>query len=90
MVDVALIPIWGWGTSLGPGHMDPARAAEAIAVVQPEVAIPIHWGTFLPVGARRRRPELLHEPAETFARLAAEAAPDVRVRTLRVGESAEF
>ena len=29
-VDVALIPIWGWGPSLGPGHLDPDGAARAI------------------------------------------------------------
>ena len=26
-VDVALLPIWGWGPTMGPGHMDPTRAA---------------------------------------------------------------
>jgi hypothetical protein len=26
-LDVALVPIWGWGPSLGPGHLDPRRAA---------------------------------------------------------------
>ena len=35
-VDVALIPIWGWGTSLGPGHLDPEGAARAIALVELE------------------------------------------------------
>jgi len=28
-VDVALLPVWGWGPRLGAGHLDPARAAEA-------------------------------------------------------------
>ena len=27
-VDVALLPIWGWGSTLGEGHLDPARAAD--------------------------------------------------------------
>jgi hypothetical protein len=26
-VDLALLPVAGWGRSLGPGHLDPARAA---------------------------------------------------------------
>ena len=30
-VDVALLPVWGWGPTLGPGHLDPQRAAEAVA-----------------------------------------------------------
>src|SRR3954452_3950225 len=25
---LALLPIWGWGPTLGPGHLDPERAAE--------------------------------------------------------------
>ena len=24
-VELALLPIWGWGPSLGPGHLDPRR-----------------------------------------------------------------
>jgi L-ascorbate metabolism protein UlaG (beta-lactamase superfamily) len=44
VTDVALLPVWGWGSSLGEGHLDPIRAAEAVARIQPEVAIPIHWG----------------------------------------------
>ena len=45
-IDVALLPVWGWGRSLGPGHLDPERAAQAAARIAPRVAIPIHWGTF--------------------------------------------
>jgi len=30
-VDVALLPIWGWGRTLGERHLDPQRAAEATA-----------------------------------------------------------
>jgi L-ascorbate metabolism protein UlaG (beta-lactamase superfamily) len=26
-VDVTLLPVWGWGPTLGPGHLDPERAA---------------------------------------------------------------
>lgn len=84
-VDVALIPIWGWGPSLGPGHLDPEGAARAVALVGPRVAIPIHWGTFLPIGLRR--PDLLREPPLAFARYVAELAPGTRVVTLTPGES---
>ena len=48
-VDVALLPIWGWGPTMGPGHMDPARAAQAAALLQARLAIPIHWGTYYPI-----------------------------------------
>jgi L-ascorbate metabolism protein UlaG (beta-lactamase superfamily) len=28
-LDAALLPVWGWGPSLGDGHMDPEQAAQA-------------------------------------------------------------
>ncbi|MDA0160046.1 MBL fold metallo-hydrolase [Solirubrobacter ginsenosidimutans] len=86
-VDVALIPIWGWGTSLGPGHLDPEGAARAMALVQPRVAVPIHWGTFLPIGLGRRYPGLLVEPPLEFARHMEKHAPSVQVETLAPGDS---
>jgi L-ascorbate metabolism protein UlaG (beta-lactamase superfamily) len=86
-VDVALIPIWGWGTSLGPGHLDPEGAARAIALVEPRIAVPIHWGTFLPAGLGRRNASLLSEPPLEFARHMAELAPATVVETLAPGES---
>jgi L-ascorbate metabolism protein UlaG (beta-lactamase superfamily) len=84
-VDVALLPIWGWGPSLGPGHMDPEQAAKAVALVQPRIAIPIHWGTFLPIGLRR--PDLLTDPPKRFERHVAASAPSTRVVTLAPGEA---
>lgn len=85
-LDVALMPIWGWGTSIGEGHLDPERAAEALKLLRPKVAIPIHWGTFSPVGTVRKHGHLLHEPAEEFKSLAAKIAPDVDVRVLAPGD----
>ena len=84
-LDLALIPIWGWGASLGSGHLDPARAAEAVALLQPRVAVPIHWGTFRPIhrGARAR---FLRDPVDEFAAAARERAPGVEVRVLEPGE----
>jgi L-ascorbate metabolism protein UlaG (beta-lactamase superfamily) len=84
-IDVALLPVWGWGPSLGPGHMNPQRAAEAVALVQPAVAIPIHWGTFLPYGSRRK--DLLVSPPVQFSAMAAELAPSTRVEVLSPGGS---
>jgi L-ascorbate metabolism protein UlaG (beta-lactamase superfamily) len=86
-LDLALLPVWGWGTSIGEGHLDPARAVEALQMLQPRMAIPIHWGTFLPIGTPRRKRWWLHEPPREFARLAAEAVPEVTVRVLEPGES---
>jgi L-ascorbate metabolism protein UlaG (beta-lactamase superfamily) len=85
-LDVALIPIWGWGATLGRGkHLDPERAAEAARRLRPKLAVPIHWGTYRPLHRSALAPFLL-EPAETFARAAATVAPDVEVRVLRPGE----
>ena len=58
-LDLALLPIWGWGPRLPEGHLTPATAAEALVRLRPRVAIPIHWGTLAPLTARprRRRPQ---------------------------------
>ena len=89
-LDLALVPIWGWGPSLGRGkHLDPDTAAEAVRRLAPKVAVPIHWGTYRPFHRRASSP-FLTEPAEAFARAAAEVAPDVDVRVLRPGETLEL
>ncbi len=86
-VDLALLPVWGWGPTLGAGHLDPTRAADAAALVRPRIAVPIHWGTFFPVTLHRFRPRALADPPHAFARAAAAAAPGVRVEVLRPGGS---
>ena len=53
-LDVALLPVSGWGPTVPAGHMDAARAAEALRLLQPRIAIPIHWGTLAPLYRRRR------------------------------------
>jgi L-ascorbate metabolism protein UlaG (beta-lactamase superfamily) len=85
--DVALLPVWGWGPNIGPGHMDPIRAAEAAYRLQPTLAIPIHWGTLYPVGLRRVHPRPLSDPGHQFASAVADSAPQVSVRVLAPGES---
>lgn len=86
-LDVALLPVWGWGTSLGPGHLDPERAAEAAALLGPRIAIPIHWGTLFQIGLGRSHGHLLSDPPQRFAQAAARLAPEVEVRLLAPGES---
>ena len=86
-LDLALLPVWGWGTSVGAGHLDPERAARAVALLEPRIAVPIHWGTFFPLGLARWRSEFLHDPPQRFARRVAELAPQVEVRVLSPGES---
>ncbi|HEU0303720.1 MAG TPA: MBL fold metallo-hydrolase [Gaiellaceae bacterium] len=81
-VDVALVPVAGWGAKVGPGHLDPERAAEAVRLLRPRVVVPIHWGTLARVG---RTPDT--ESPHEFARL---APPGVTVRILSPGESLDF
>src|SRR3954454_1699233 len=87
-LDAALLPIWGWGPRLGPGHRAPREAAEAVALLRPALAVPIHWGTYAPVASRDRDPAV--SPPDAFAANAAELAPDVRVVVLAPGGSAEL
>jgi L-ascorbate metabolism protein UlaG (beta-lactamase superfamily) len=84
-VDVALLPVWGWGATLGPGHMDPEAAARALVLLRPRIAVPIHWGTLFPIGLARWRSDRLTEPPHAFARHAARLAPEVQVRILEPG-----
>lgn len=86
-LDVALLPIWGWGPTIGPGHLDPKGAAEAAAMLSPRIAVPIHWGTLYPFGLAplHRRP--LQAPAAEFAARMRELAPQVETRVLSPGDS---
>ncbi|MGW1672018.1 MBL fold metallo-hydrolase [Streptomyces sp. NPDC002324] len=86
-VDVALLPVGGWGPHLGEGHLDAGRAAEALALLAPRSAVPVHYGTYWPIGMDAVRPHEFHAPGEEFVRLAAARAPGVEVHRLEHGES---
>jgi L-ascorbate metabolism protein UlaG (beta-lactamase superfamily) len=86
-LDLALLPIWGWGPNIGEGHLDPVGAARAAAALQPRLAVPIHWGTLYPFGLRRLRSAPLRRPAERFAAGLRRLAPQVEARVLAPGES---
>jgi L-ascorbate metabolism protein UlaG (beta-lactamase superfamily) len=89
VVDVALLPVSGWGASLGPGHLDPERAARAVEMIRPRIAIPIHWGT-LALGWPARKAVAPEAPAHEFAALTRRLAPAVDVRVLAPGERTEL
>jgi L-ascorbate metabolism protein UlaG (beta-lactamase superfamily) len=86
-VDVALLPVGGWGPSLGRGHLDPLRAADAVARISPAIAMPIHWGTLYPLGLRRVAGRRFEGPGEAFRTAVAACAPAVDVRVLQPGQS---
>lgn len=89
-LDVALLPVAGWGPVLGPGHLDPLGAARALQLLRPKVAIPIHWGTLAPVGMYPRHWPYLVRPPLDFLEHARELAPDVDVRVLEPGEAVDL
>jgi L-ascorbate metabolism protein UlaG (beta-lactamase superfamily) len=82
-LDVALLPVAGWGPRLPPGHLDPARAAEAVLLLEPSIAVPIHWGTYRRLYAR----PVPGDPPQEFRRAVAAVAPHVDVRILALGET---
>jgi len=84
-VDVALVPVWGWSWTLGPGHLGPAEAAEAVRRVAAARAVPIHWGTLWPVGCHKMRPDRFAEPGPEFARFASAVSPATHVTVLDPG-----
>ena len=87
-VDVALLPIWGWGPTMGPGHMDPIRAAQAAALLGARLAIPIHWGTYYPIHlGLQGPPDFLETPPALFEQAVREHAPTTEVRVLQPGET---
>ncbi|WP_329379264.1 MBL fold metallo-hydrolase [Streptomyces sp. NBC_01716] len=86
-VDVALLPVGGWGPHLGHGHLNADRAAEALARLAPDAAVPVHYGTFWPIGMDGVRPHEFHSPGDEFVRQAARRAPGVAVHRLQHGES---
>jgi L-ascorbate metabolism protein UlaG (beta-lactamase superfamily) len=84
-IDVALLPVAGWGPRLGTGHLDPRRAAQAAALLRPRIAVPIHWGTLRP---RWTAPgPWFRDPPHQFAAHVAELGLDVDVRVLAPGEA---
>jgi L-ascorbate metabolism protein UlaG (beta-lactamase superfamily) len=86
-IDVALLPVWGWGPTLGRGlHLDPMRAAQALRLIRPRAAVPIHWGTYWPHAMGRVYADRLVDPPAAFAEYASELAPDVRVLPTAVGD----
>jgi len=71
---IALLPIGGHFT------MGPAEAAKAVELIRPEVAIPMHYGTF---------PVISIDPNE-FKRLVSEKALPTNIVILNPGETYEF
>jgi L-ascorbate metabolism protein UlaG (beta-lactamase superfamily) len=84
-LDLALVPVWGWGPRLGPGHLTPERAGVALQLLRPAVVVPIHWGTFWMMGLGPFLRDRITAPPRLFAAAAEALAPEVQVRVLEPG-----
>jgi L-ascorbate metabolism protein UlaG (beta-lactamase superfamily) len=78
-VDVALLPVGGWGLTLGSDHLNPRQAAQLTALLRPALAVPIHWGTLFLRGGWRIAPRRSQEPGAAFARWCRQLAPATAV-----------
>ncbi|HEX5511830.1 MAG TPA: MBL fold metallo-hydrolase [Actinomycetales bacterium] len=87
-IDLAVVPIGGWGPRLSNGHMDPTQAAEACALVRPRWVLPVHWGTLHVPGMQNRPPRWMDLPGELFSQEVARVAPGCQAVVLQVGAQA--
>jgi L-ascorbate metabolism protein UlaG (beta-lactamase superfamily) len=83
--DVALLPIWGWGRTLGSAHLDPERAARAATLLRAQTVLPVHWGTFAPLRVRSGAPAWLERPADQFRLAMSRHAPESRLHLVGPG-----
>jgi L-ascorbate metabolism protein UlaG (beta-lactamase superfamily) len=86
-LDLALLPVWGWGPRLGPGHMDPEGAAEAAELLGARVTIPIHWGSLFPHGFHYVWRDRLTMPPVEFLRFCRKRGVATDVRLLAPGDT---
>lgn len=86
-IDVALVPVWGWGPRLSAGHLSPVTAARAAALSGARFAIPVHWGTLHPPFVTHFARSWLEHPGRRFAEAVAEQAPGCTAVVLAPGES---
>jgi L-ascorbate metabolism protein UlaG (beta-lactamase superfamily) len=85
-LDIALLPVGGWGPSLGRGHLNAEQAAHIVRRTRPVHAVPVHWGTWWPIGLPQRL-DLIDLPAAAFAYHVARLAPTTEVHLLTHGQS---
>ena len=89
-LDLALIPVWGWGLVLGDGHLNPVTAADAVALLKPRYAVPIHWGTFAVAGLHRLKFERMQTPPHVFAAAVDALGVDTEVLVTLPGDRIPF
>lgn len=89
-IDLALVPVGGWGPRLSGGHMDPVQAVRACLSVGARAAVPVHWGTLHAPVSRHLPPGWMDRAGPAFAHAAARIAPGLRVHVVPLGEQVEL
>lgn len=86
-IDVALVPVWGWGPRLSAGHLSPESAARAVEMSGARFAVPVHWGTLHPPFVTHFARRWLEQPGRRFADAMAQQAPGCTAVVLAPGQS---
>lgn len=89
-IDLALLPVWGWGPKVGAGHLDPNSAAQAAKLIGARTTVPIHWGGYFPIGLGRTHGRLLTDPPREFARIVERMSLPTTVQIVEPGGSFEL
>ncbi|HEY6595422.1 MAG TPA: MBL fold metallo-hydrolase, partial [Asanoa sp.] len=76
-LDLAVLPVGGWGPTLPSGHLDPVRAAPALRLLGARRAIPVHWGGPRIPGLWRIHPDRFATAGTDFQARARMLAPEV-------------
>ena len=84
-IDLAVVPVGGWGPRLSGGHLDSDAAAEVCALVGASAAVPYHWGTLYAPGMQNRPPGWMDRPLTAFPAAMARHAPECRALVLAPG-----
>jgi L-ascorbate metabolism protein UlaG (beta-lactamase superfamily) len=89
-LDLAILPVGGWGLTLTAGHLNPLRAAKALQLLDARRAIPIHWGSLrIPVLWRIRQDRFM-APGADFQSHARALAPEVDTFAVAPGQAIEI
>lgn len=84
-IDLAVVPVGGWGPRLSPGHMGPEEAAVACAMTRARWALPYHWGTHhAPLVGRFG--DWMDRPLARFEEALARTSPESRIVRAGPGE----
>lgn len=89
-IDLAIVPVSGWGPRLSGGHLGPVEAAEACARVGARHAVPVHWGTLHTPGGRVYPRGWMDRPGPEFVDALADLAPRCVPMLLRPGVTTDL